>query len=112
MQFQEVFFHLSQRHLLENKNYLLGYLLLKKILPFRLPFINKIYIENNSLDIHLEGKHWRIINDIDLLIQSVNFLAEKGLDRFFENRQRSVSDQQIFWNLYCQVRSSYHEPPL
>jgi hypothetical protein len=81
----------------------------KNILPFRLPFINKIYIENNSLDIHLEGKHWRIINDIDLLIQSVNFLAEKGLDRFFDNRQRSVSDQQIFRNLYCQVRSSYHE---
>ena len=81
----------------------------KNILPFRVPFINKIYIEDNSLDVRLGGKHWRIINDIDLLIQSVNFLAEKGLDKFFDNRQRSRSDQQIFRNLDCQVRSSYHE---
>jgi len=48
-------------------------------LPFRLPVINKIYIEDDSLDIRLNDKYWHIINDIDLLIKSLNFLADKKL---------------------------------
>ena len=55
--------HLYQRHLLRNINYLL---LIR-------------YILDNSLDIRLNGKDWRIINDIDLLIKSLNFLADKNL---------------------------------
>ena len=49
------------------------------IRKYKLPFINKIFIEDNSLDIRLNGKDWRIINDIDLLIKSLNFLADKNL---------------------------------
>ena len=55
--------HLYQKHLLGNINYLL---LIR-------------YILDNSLDIRLNGKDWRIINDIDLLIKSLNFLADKNL---------------------------------